>query len=200
MKVYHGSYMEIQNPNLHQGRVDIDFGQGFYLTEDRKMAEKWAAGKSTSVLNVYELDFQNLNVVKLGLTEQWLDFVSYNRGFGDKAFDTESIDVIIGPTADDKMFNTLSLCFSGLIDKKQTIKYLNVAGYSNQIVLKTDKAIKNLSFLTSKEIKGLQKKELIDQIHFERKHVNKLLKDMMANDKQKHQEREVLSSDYEQER
>ena len=37
--VFHGSNIAIPNPNLYAGR-DIDFGQGFYTTEDYDMACK----------------------------------------------------------------------------------------------------------------------------------------------------------------
>lgn len=198
--VYHGSYAEIKNPDLNRSRTDIDFGRGFYLTEDKKMAEKWAVGKAVSIVNSYELNLHDLKVVRLGLTKQWLDFVAYNRGYGDKMFDTEEIDVIIGPTADDKMFNTLSAYFAGFLSAEQTIRYLNIAGYSNQIVLKTNKAIQNLSFVNSKEINGYQKETLIKQVIFERKNANTALKELMSSDKKKEEKKEKLVDDVEQER
>lgn len=32
MIVYHGSYMEIKNPDLNRSRSNVDFGCGFYTT------------------------------------------------------------------------------------------------------------------------------------------------------------------------
>jgi hypothetical protein len=32
MKVYHGTNVKINNPNIRTGRIDTDFGQGFYVT------------------------------------------------------------------------------------------------------------------------------------------------------------------------
>ena len=32
MKVYHGSWMEIAEPDLKHSRTDVDFGKGFYTT------------------------------------------------------------------------------------------------------------------------------------------------------------------------
>lgn len=196
MIVYHGSSIEIKNPNFNYSRTDIDFGKGFYLTEDRKMAEKWAVGKNTSVVNIYDLNLTNLNVVRLSLTKQWLDFVAYNRGYSDTVFNTKGIDVIIGPTADDKMFNTISAYMSGFLSEEQTIKYLNIAGYSEQIVLKTEKALEALSFQNSKRITGLQKQNLIQQVQYERKLASKSLQDMIARDKLKKNEEVSLKNDY----
>lgn len=41
LKVYHGSYCEVDKPSLDNGRMDADFGSGFYVTPDLTMAEKW---------------------------------------------------------------------------------------------------------------------------------------------------------------
>lgn len=183
MIVYHGSFTEVKNPSNKIGRIDIDFGQGFYTTEDKHMAEKWAAGKGTSVNNIYDLDLKGLNVVTLGLTKQWLDFVAYNRGFSNRSFNTENIDVIIGPTADDRMFNTISAYLDGVLSADKAIKYLNVVGYSNQIVLKSDKALQNISFIKSVEIKGQQKNFLRNQILYDRKVATQGLKELMNMDR-----------------
>ena len=32
MKLFHGSYMKIEYPEISKGRTKVDFGQGFYLT------------------------------------------------------------------------------------------------------------------------------------------------------------------------
>ena len=45
MKVYHGSWMEIAEPDLKHSRTDVDFGKGFYVTTYQKQAEKWALRK-----------------------------------------------------------------------------------------------------------------------------------------------------------
>lgn len=36
MKLYHGSYLKIENPLAGIGRKSLDFGQGFYLTSIRQ--------------------------------------------------------------------------------------------------------------------------------------------------------------------
>lgn len=38
VKVYHGSYCEVDKPTLDRGRLDADFGLGFYVTFDLAMA------------------------------------------------------------------------------------------------------------------------------------------------------------------
>ena len=42
MKLFHGSYMKIEYPEISKGRTKVDFGQGFYLTGIKSQAEKWS--------------------------------------------------------------------------------------------------------------------------------------------------------------
>ena len=71
MKIlYHTSDCEIKEPDIHYGRKNADFGQGFYLTPDKDFTYRWA-GKN-AVVNIYELDesgltCMNLRVMKSGL-------------------------------------------------------------------------------------------------------------------------------------
>lgn len=40
MKLYHGSYTAVEQPETTKGREKVDFGQGFYLTNIQSQAEK----------------------------------------------------------------------------------------------------------------------------------------------------------------
>lgn len=41
MIVYHGSYIEIRDPDLKHSREDVDFGKGFYTTTLHDQAQRW---------------------------------------------------------------------------------------------------------------------------------------------------------------
>ena len=43
MKVYHGSYLAIENIDFSFCRKKRDFGKGFYVTKIRSQAEYWGA-------------------------------------------------------------------------------------------------------------------------------------------------------------
>ena len=47
MLLYHTGFAEIPVPDLRRGRVNADFGQGFYLSDDPAFAERWATEKRT---------------------------------------------------------------------------------------------------------------------------------------------------------
>ena len=60
MILYHISDREIQQPDIHAGRKNADFGQGFYLTPDREFTYRWA--RRDAVVNMYELDEAGLDI------------------------------------------------------------------------------------------------------------------------------------------
>ena len=42
MKLFHGSHVVVDNPQVRFGRDKVDFGKGFYLTRLREQAAAWA--------------------------------------------------------------------------------------------------------------------------------------------------------------
>ena len=79
LRVYHGSYCEVNTPSLDNGHIDADFGIGFCVTLDIMMAEKWACRKKKPIINEYILDIDKLSEYSFSLDEDWLDFVIQNR-------------------------------------------------------------------------------------------------------------------------
>lgn len=181
MILYHGSDTAIKNPIFDRGRVDVDFGIGFYLTQDKRMAQKWACNKTKSILNIYEADISELKIKNLKVNEEWLDYVIYNRTHeGNKPFDDKQYDVIIGPTADDKLFATIDLYSDGIISKEQAIEVVNCMKYSNQVVFKNNIAIKKaLVFQEAKELKGMERQNLFNQMVEDRKMASRRANELM---------------------
>ena len=81
MLVYHGSYTEVQKPEIRAGRNTKDFGVGFYCTVIKEQAERWARRFDTPVVNVYSLLInEKLDILEFKeMTDEWLDFIE-NRG------------------------------------------------------------------------------------------------------------------------
>lgn len=42
LTVYHGSTIQVDSPIAKAGRENLDFGQGFYVTDIKEQAERWA--------------------------------------------------------------------------------------------------------------------------------------------------------------
>ena len=67
MKLYHTGFEIIKEPDIDAGRRNADFGKGFYLTDDREFAIRWAKKRKglTTYINAYEFNTDDLNIKKL---------------------------------------------------------------------------------------------------------------------------------------
>lgn len=77
MRVFHGSAVEVTNPEIRTGKFTKDFGEGFYCTKPKRQAKRCAMRKETPTISVYEYTAdQNLNILDFkGLSDEWLDFI-----------------------------------------------------------------------------------------------------------------------------
>ena len=157
MKLYHTSDRSIPVPDLHYGRKNADFGQGFYLTPDRSFALRWAGAKA--ILNSYELDLSGLSVHRFRQDTEWFDYIFRNRR-GEDGLDA---DVVIGPIANDTIFNTMGILSSGFLSPEEALELLRVGPAYTQVALKTGQAAARLRFLSAEPIarleEGLRRRE-----------------------------------------
>lgn len=151
MIVYHGSTLCVDTPLVGVCRDNLDFGKGFYLTDIREQAVSWAKrvaiinGKPNAYLNIYELDIdqvkQNYRTLSFAAyNETWLDFVMAARR-GERHW--ADYDMIEGGIANDRVFNTVELYFTGLIEKGEALKRLSYEYPNNQICLLNQTLIDN---------------------------------------------------------
>ncbi len=62
MKLYHGSNMRVEKPDLQRSKPFKDFGQGFYLSDNYKQAEDLAIVKveqmrrGEAIVNEFDFD------------------------------------------------------------------------------------------------------------------------------------------------
>ena len=79
--LFHTGYAEIRDPDIHYGRKNADFGQGFYLSDSDEFAGKWMRERKDAVIhiNAYELDIRGLNVIRFTRDRDWLDYILHNR-------------------------------------------------------------------------------------------------------------------------
>ncbi len=152
MKVYHSGFEKIERPDLKKGRKNADFGQGFYLSDDKDFSLRWAKKRrgSISVINTYELNLDGLKVKTFQRDAEWFSFIFANRnGYEDGMADD---DVIIGPIANDTLFDTFGIITSGILKKEQALKLLQAGPTYRQIVIRSGKALDQLSFMSCEVI------------------------------------------------
>ena len=149
MLVYHTGFQEIRRPDIRRGRKNADFGQGFYLTSDRDFAERWARERkgSETVLNSYELRLDGLKVRRFERSEAWFSCIYANRN---GSVDAPDDDVIIGPIANDTIYNTMGILSSGFLTPRQSLRLLMIGPVYTQLVIRTDKAAAQLEWLSAR--------------------------------------------------
>ena len=156
MKVYHGSDTVVQKPRIFHSKRRMDFGSGFYTTQSRTQAEKWARSvrrrRDSPEAFVTEFDYEEkpgMNVLIFdGPSAEWFDFIIRNR----KGTFTHDYDIILGPVADDSVYDTLFLFESGYITREEAIRKLNSAKLDGQILFHTDKSLECITYIDSWEV------------------------------------------------
>ena len=143
LKLYHAGLSVIYTPDIRRGRKNADFGPGFYLTPDRDFAVRWA-GKD-AVINAYELDTEGLDIRRLDRDADWFRYIFRNR----RGKDTLDADVIIGPIANDTIFDTLGILTSGYLDPEKALRLLRIGPAYTQAAVKTDRAVSRLRWTGS---------------------------------------------------
>jgi hypothetical protein len=147
MKIYHGSYTLIVDIDLTQSGEHKDFGKGFYVTDNRQYAEKWAqktgqAQNKQGIVTEFIFDESALidgrfNVLRFETyNEPWLDFVTTNRS-GNRAAKTHEFDIIEGPIAP---FYIDDYC-KGLLSHEEFLERLEQEKIISQICFCTIKTL-----------------------------------------------------------
>ena len=148
MLLYHTGFQEIRDPDLHYGRKNADFGQGFYLTSNLAFAQRWTKERKNqpAVLNTYELDLTDLTVYRFLRDTAWYDYIFNNRAGKP---DPLAADVVIGPIANDTLYDTLGILTSGFLKKENALQLLTIGPEFEQIAIKTEKAKEHLQWKTA---------------------------------------------------
>lgn len=164
MRLYHGSTTTVRKPTVARSRTKTDFGKGFYTTTSREQAEKWARIKSEreqesatpvrAIVSVFEFDESLLEDAAyktmhfFGATEEWLDFVVGNR----RGTLLHSFDIIMGPVANDRLYATIGLYETGILDAKAAIEQLKTHVLYDQLSFHSEAACDLLTFVESYDV------------------------------------------------
>ncbi|MBR0047769.1 MAG: DUF3990 domain-containing protein [Prevotella sp.] len=145
MEVYHGSYTKVEIPRIIKGRYTKDFGTGFYCTQLKQQAERWAGKYDTPQVNVYEyLPVEGLKVLEFkDMTDEWLDFVVACRDG-----QPHGNDIVIGAMANDQIYNYVSDYIRGIITREQFWVLAKFKYPTYQIAFCTDASLNSITFKT----------------------------------------------------
>jgi hypothetical protein len=156
MKVYHGTNVIIEQPKIINRFQTLDFGEGFYTTENESQAKDFSVKVCERrtpnlypVVNCYEFNenFDKLTFLKFDAPdEKWLDFVVERR----KGIAlSKKYDFIMGPVANDDVFGTIVLYEAGQLDKEGAIKRFKIKKLYNQVVFCNELSLNCLTYIKS---------------------------------------------------
>ena len=140
--VYHGGTNVVEHPLCRFGRNNLDFGQGFYVTDLRQQAVDWARNvanrrKEEPSLNRYRLLRDSIianarTLIFDAYDISWLEFIGANRQGKNM---TRDYDYIEGGVANDRVIDTINLYIVGLMTKETALTRLSEYQPNNQICL-----------------------------------------------------------------
>lgn len=173
IQLFHTGFQIIEVPDIRIGRSNADFGQGFYLSDNEEFSKRWAKERKGCItyLNRYELNLADLKVKIFSKDEEWFEYIFKNRaGYVDSL---KEYDVIIGPIANDTIYDTFGMITSGMLDSQEALKILSIGHTYKQVVIKSDKAVQALQFvdaveISKEEIESYQKNVEVEEAHFQK--------------------------------
>lgn len=146
--VYHGGTEKVELPICKFGRRNLDFGQGFYITNLRKQAVDWATlvadrRKLPPILNRYRLNRDAILKearckIFTAYDRDWLQFIVASRR-GEPVAD--NYDYIEGGVANDRVVDTVNLYMAGLMDEETALIRLSQHQPNNQMCILSQELI-----------------------------------------------------------
>lgn len=156
--LFHGSKSGIVGDiDINKGRINNDFGKGFYCGSKYEQAVSFVTQYESPVLYMMSLDDAGLTTVTFDVDRDWMLAIAYFRGTLDEYSKhpliqsikdkVESADIIIAPIADNRMFRIIDTFVLGEITEEQCKHCLAATDLGKQYVFKTSKALTHLKLL-----------------------------------------------------
>jgi hypothetical protein len=163
MTLYHGSTLVVDTPRIIKSEQGRDFGTGFYTTDIREQAVRWAKRKmliekrrnndAKAIVSIYEFDevhYRGLKVIHFPEpSAQWLQMVCACRSNNDYS---HGYDIITGKIANDNVGETVSYVIQGIMRAEDALEKLKFEKINSQICFSTEKALSYLRYTGFEEV------------------------------------------------
>ena len=164
--LYHGSEQLVEEPTFGKGRVNNDFGLGFYCTESEALAKECAVSSlRNGFANRYTLDTEYLNILNLNSPDytilNWIAVLVEHRLFSIKTpvarrakrylidhfgVNVNAYDLITGYRADDSYFDYAESFLNNGVSVEQLARAMRLGKLGEQIVVKSQFAFSRLRY------------------------------------------------------
>ena len=167
----HGSKSYIDGEiSPFKGRKYSDFGQAFYCAESVEQTTSFVTKFEDSCLYILDFDEKGLKRYDFEVNQEWMLAVAYFRGTLEKYKNhpkilevinkIKSVDYVIAPIADNRMFSIIDQFIEGLITDEQCQYSLASTNLGKQYVFLTSKATSHLKILEKCYISSEERKHL----------------------------------------
>lgn len=149
MKIYHGSQVLVEKPEIRIAKFYKDFYFGFYCTMMKSQAERWATRFGNGIINIYKYkENTTLKVLRFPeMSEEWLDFIVACRSGV-----AHSYDIVEGPMADDTIYNYVQGFLDGKYSREMFWALAKFKKPTHQISFHSEAALKTLEFIKGEKV------------------------------------------------
>lgn len=150
--LFHGAKSKIDGEiDIHRGRHNNDFGQGFYAGESYEQAISFVSGFENS--SVYYICFNDddLTYKRYEVNQEWMMTIAYYRGALDEYKNhpvvkkiieqSRACDYIIAPIVDNRMFQIINSFIEGELTDEQCKHCLAATNLGMQYIFVSEKAV-----------------------------------------------------------
>lgn len=143
--LYHGSNVEVRQPDVNKGRKNLDFGPGFYVTKMKDQAQNWAqiiasrkGRRIPPIISIYTFNLSQAlkDGVKIKQFNtyniEWLNYVVSCRKGKDIS---EQFDIVEGGVANDNVIDTVEDYERQLITAEQALGQLKYKKVNHQMCI-----------------------------------------------------------------
>lgn len=175
--IYHGSKNIIEKPYYHGGKLQNDYGYGFYCTESLELAKEWASNnkETNGYANKYSIDLDGLKILDLSNEKysilNWIAILLKFRTFdlsnemsikakeyllNNFYIDVNDYDIVIGYRADDSYFSFAKDFLNNTISVQKLKKAMELGKLGKQVVIISELAFAELKFEGTEEVETLE--------------------------------------------
>ena len=158
IELYHGSNVAIKEIDLSKGRLGKDFGQGFYLSDDKLQAMRMAMlvsrreGYGEPTLTKFLFDesvfkTDQLNILTFdSYSKEWAEFVMLNRN-NKSTIPVHDYDIVYGPIANDRVGLQIKRLEQGIQSSKEFLRNVRYIQSTFQYYFGTQRSLQYLRLL-----------------------------------------------------
>ena len=174
--LFHGSKNGINGHiKLSVGEKYSDFGSGFYCGESLEQSVMFVSSYPNSSLYILRFNHSGLKKKEYSVSREWMIMIAYFRGIIDsknkieiiekELKQLESVDYIVAPIADNRMFEIIDQFIAGEITDVQCKHCLSATNLGMQYVFRTKKALNKIEILERCFLTEVEKRMYLKERH-----------------------------------